>query len=119
MTPNPIATLKKGLAEFSKKIKARKDKLTDKLAKNEKISDEDEHWLDHEANMVDEQRVLDTLEAASDYEREVGRLDENSKGIVKKLREWAGDTSIVAGQKRQRKKDSLLYMMQELKKIRL
>ena len=67
MAPNPIATLKKGLVEFSKKIKARKDKLTDKLAKNEKISDDDEHWLDHEANMVDEQRVLDALEAASDY----------------------------------------------------
>ena len=66
MAPNPIATLKKGLVEFSKKIKARKDKLIDKLVKNE-ISDDDEHWLDHEANTVDEQRVLDALEAASDY----------------------------------------------------
>ena len=69
MAPNSIATLKKGLAQFSKKIKARKDKLTDMLAKNEKISDDDEHWLDHEANTVDEQRVLDILEAASDYEK--------------------------------------------------
>ena len=115
--PNPVATLKKGLAEFSKKIKARKDKLTDQLAKNEKISDDDEHWLDHEANTVDEQRVLDILEAASDYEKEVGRLDENSKGIVKKLREWAGETNKVPGQKRQRRKDSLLCMIRKLTHI--
>ena len=110
MAPNPIATLKKGLAEFSKKVKAHKDKLTDMLAKNEKISDDDEHWLDHEANMVDEQRVLNILETASesDYKKELGRLDANSKGIVNKLREWAGDK--VAGQKHQRE-DPLLCMM--------
>lgn len=114
MAPNPISTLKKGLSKFSLKIKARKDKLMDMLAKNEKLSDDDEHWLDHEANTVDEQRVLDILEAASDYEKEVGGLDANSKGIVKKLQEWAGDTSKVAGQKRQRK-DPLLLMMQKLK----
>ena len=95
MAQNPIATLKKGLLEFSKKIKARKDKLIDKLAKNEKLSDDDEHWLDYEANTVDEQRVLDILEAASDYEKEIGRLDGKSKGIVK-LREWAGDTNKAA-----------------------
>ena len=103
-SPNPVATLKKGLAEFSKKIKARKDKLTEKLANKEQISSSDEHWLDHEANTVDEQRVLDILEAASDYEKEVGRLDENSKGIVEKLQEWAGGMNKPAGQKCKRTK---------------
>ena len=117
MAPNPIATLKKGLVEFSKKIKARKDKLTDKLAKNEKISDDDEHWLDHEANTVDEQRVLDALEAASDYKKEIGRLDENSKGIVKKLQEWAGDTNKVPSKKRQCRKNSLLLHDAETKTV--
>ena len=115
MAPNPISTLKKGLAQFSKKIKACKDKLMDILAKNKKISDDDEHWLDHEANTVDEQRVLDILEAASDYEKEVGRLDANSKGIVKKLWEWAGDTSKVAGQKHQHKDGSLAVRDAETK----
>ena len=56
MAPNPIATLQKGLL---KKIKACKDKLIDKLVKNKKLSDDDKQWLDHEANTVDEQRVLD------------------------------------------------------------
>ena len=68
-----------------------------------------------EANTVDEQHVLDILEAASDYEKEVGRLDANSKGIVKKLREWAGDTSKVAGQKRQCKDGSLAVRDAETK----
>ena len=104
---------------FPKKFKARKDKLTDNLAKNEKISDDDEHWLDHEANTVDEQRtrVLDALEAASDYEKEIGRLDENSKGIVKKLQEWAGDTNKAPSKKRQRRKNSLLLHDAETKTV--
>ena len=103
MAPNSIATLKKGLAKFSKKIKARKDNLLTKLENNEQISSSDEHWLDHEVNTVDEQCVLDILEAASDYKKEVGKFDEHLKGIVEKLREWAGDTSKIAGQKRQRR----------------
>jgi hypothetical protein len=30
-----------------------------------KLHKVDEHWLDHEGNIVDEQRVIETLEAAS------------------------------------------------------
>ena len=46
MAQNPVATLKKGLLEFSKKIKVHKDNLLiDKLAKDEILSDDDEHWL--------------------------------------------------------------------------
>jgi len=41
------------------------------------ISSADEHWLDHEANIVDEQRVIENLEAASDYERGLARLDDD------------------------------------------
>jgi len=52
--------------------------------------------------MVDEQRVIDTLEAASDYERGVKRLDGPGKAIVTKLRELAGDLAKVAGKKRKR-----------------
>jgi hypothetical protein len=51
----------------------------------------DEQWLDNEANTVDEQQVLDTLESASDYEWGLECLDDGRKAIVKKLREWAGD----------------------------
>jgi hypothetical protein len=62
MAPKPIDSLKKGLAKFSKQIKARKDELNAKLLRRETISPAEEEWLDHEANTVDEQHVLDELE---------------------------------------------------------
>jgi hypothetical protein len=69
MAPKPLDILKRGLTKFSEKIKACKDDLCAKLSRRETISSADEWWLDHKANTVDEQRVLDVLEAASDYER--------------------------------------------------
>lgn len=102
MAPKPLEILKKGLDKFSKKIKTRKDALTLKLSRRESISSADERWLDHEANTVEEERILQDLEEASDYERGFERLDDNGKAIVKKLREWAGDLMKVAGNKRKR-----------------
>ena len=100
MAPKPLDILKEGLTKFSKKIKVRKDELNVKLSWKETISSTDEQWLDYKVNTVDEQHVLDDLEAASDYERGLARLDATGKGIVKKLREWAGDLAKVAGKKR-------------------
>ena len=102
MAPNPLESLKKGLANFSKQIKDRKDELNSKLRQKETISPADEEWLDNEANTIDEQRILDQLEAASDYERGLERLGENGRAIVAKLRKWAGDLVTVAGNKRKR-----------------
>jgi len=64
MAPKPLEVLRKGLARFQETIKTRKNELTAKLARAETISSSDEHWLDDEANTVDEERVLDTLESA-------------------------------------------------------
>ena len=80
--PKPLEILKKGLNNFSKKIKARKDTLTLKLLRKETISSADEQWLDHEANTVEEERILLDLEQASDYERGFERLNEDGKAIV-------------------------------------
>jgi len=98
MAPKPLEVLRKGLARFQETIKTRKNELTAKLARAETISSSDKHWLDDEANTVDEERVLNTLESASDYERGLGHLGEDGKAIVKKLREWAGDFKL-AGNK--------------------
>lgn len=57
----------------------------------------DEHWLDNEANTIDEQHIIYALESSSDYERGLGCLDEQGKATVKKLREWAGDIAKAAG----------------------
>ena len=100
MAPKALEVLRKGLAKFTETIKTRKKELSAKLARTETISSSDEHWLFNDANTVDEQRVLETLESASDYERGLERLDKDGKAIVKKLREWAGDLVKVAGKKR-------------------
>jgi len=85
MTPKPLDVLKKGLSKITQGFKVRRDELNAKLARKESISSSDEYWLDHEGNTVDEQRVIDTLEAASDYERGVKRLDGPGKAIVTKV----------------------------------
>lgn len=43
------------------------------------MSEADKQWLDHEGNVVEEQVLLDKLEAASDYERAVGKLGDPEK----------------------------------------
>jgi hypothetical protein len=60
------------------------------LANKERIPDDDGEWLDNEANLVDEQRVLEDLEAASDYERGVSRLDTKRKAAWARMKELAG-----------------------------
>ena len=58
--------------------------------------------MDNEANTIDEERILETLETTSDYEQGVDQLDEEEKAIVKRLREWAGDLVKETGNKRKR-----------------
>jgi hypothetical protein len=48
------------------------------------------HFLDHEANLVDEDRVVQELDDASDYERGVERLNEKDKSVWRKLLELGG-----------------------------
>ncbi|KAF8235815.1 hypothetical protein L208DRAFT_1254948 [Tricholoma matsutake] len=99
MALKSLEVLKKGLARFKETIKTHKKELSTKLARAETISSSDKHWLDNEANTVDEEHALNTLESASDYKRGLGCLDKDGKAIVKKLREWAGDLVKVAGNK--------------------
>jgi len=77
--------------------KAEKEKLQAQLHEKKSISSLDEKWLNNEANLVDEQQVLEVLEKALDYKRGLGRLDEGQKGVIRTLREVAGDLSKVIG----------------------
>ena len=99
MSPKPLEILKQGFWNLSQKIKKRKDELDAKLKRSETISSADEQWLDNEANIIDEQCVLEQLESASDYERGVTHLDDKGKAIVKKLKEWAGELPKITGKK--------------------
>jgi hypothetical protein len=81
-------------------VKTKKEKLEARLAEKKSISSQDERWLDHDTNLVDEQLVLEALENASDYERGLERLDEEQKSVVRRLREVAGDLAKMVGKKR-------------------
>ena len=105
MSPNPLEVLKSGFSVLFGKIKDRKDKLNTKLSRGEAISPSDEHWLDNEGNTIDEERILEALESAPDYEKAAAELDSNGQEIVRKLKEWAGhgaSVAKVAGNKRKR-----------------
>ena len=69
------------------------------MAEKRSSSSQEEKWLDNEANLMDEQQVLEALEKASDNERGLSQLDEVKKGVVRKLQEVAGDLTKVAGKK--------------------
>ena len=64
----------------------------------------DEDWLDGEGNLVNEERVVQDLEEASDYERGLGRLDAEGRGIVQKLQVLGHGQSAAVGKKRKCKK---------------
>jgi hypothetical protein len=102
MALKPLDVLKKGLKLLQRRVKAKREEIQARLADKKSISSQEEKWLDNEANLVDEQQVLDTLEKASDYERGFGRLDDGQKDMVRRLREMAGDLAKTVGKKRKR-----------------
>ena len=65
MSKNPLYVLQKSLAKFNDSVKERKDNLLACLNRKERISDEDEEWLDNAGNTVDGEAVLDLLENTS------------------------------------------------------
>jgi len=67
MVLQPLEILRKGLKVLTNHIKLRKDTLQAQLAEARSISSEDEQWLDYDANLVDEQCILDALEDAPDW----------------------------------------------------
>jgi hypothetical protein len=87
----PLDILKKGLESLRNDVKTKRDRLLAQLAEKKPITSSDEHWLDNDANLVDEEWILEALEKASNYERGVERLDDKGKAIMMKLRELAGD----------------------------
>ncbi|KAJ7794662.1 hypothetical protein B0H14DRAFT_2922691, partial [Mycena olivaceomarginata] len=81
-----LDAIKRGLTSFQGTQKSRKDALLARLARKEKISDEEEHWLDNDANNVDECALIQELETASDFERGMARLDSAKQKLLAKLK---------------------------------
>jgi hypothetical protein len=86
----PLDILKNALSKLKKSTEKRRKALLDLLSKKEKLSDTDEDWLDTGGNLVDEQRVIEELDTASDFERGVQRLSDNGRAALGRLRQAAG-----------------------------
>ena len=72
----------------------RKNDLLAHLSRKEKLSAEDE-WLDHDANLVDEEALVDTLDEASDYKRILAMLDMNKQSLIQKLMGYGAEKADV------------------------
>jgi hypothetical protein len=68
-------------------LPTRKDNLLACLNRKEKISDEDEEWLDNACNLVDKEAVVDLLENVSDFECGLTWLTSQQKSVIEKLKE--------------------------------
>jgi len=76
MSPDPLDILKKELVNLQSPARETKSRLLTRLANHKIITEKEEHWLDHDTTLVEEEQVIEELEKASDYEQGLGRLDE-------------------------------------------
>jgi hypothetical protein len=100
MPSNILKALEKGLQKLKNDLEARKRKIQEKLSRKEKLTSDDEAWMDGEGNTVDEDRVVDALKRAHTPERVLREMDDGDKAVVDKLRGLAGDVPKKAGEKR-------------------
>ncbi|KAG6832873.1 hypothetical protein H0H87_012806, partial [Tephrocybe sp. NHM501043] len=90
MSTKTLETLKAGLAKLKEQVKVCQGSFLKHLHEKKPILDVDEQWLDHEGNLVNEEKVLKVLENASDYEHGLERLNTQDKTLVEKLKEVGG-----------------------------
>ncbi len=81
-----IAELEHGFSVLERQFEQRRASLLARLVKQERLSPEDEHWLDNEGNLADERAILDVLSTASDLTEAVDGLTENQKAAFQRLR---------------------------------
>ena len=81
-----LGILLRGLQKLKKGVEERREKLQEELKAKQKISDEDEAWLDGAGNLVDEEHVIQLLKDAADYEKGLEQLSNGDRDVVERLR---------------------------------
>jgi len=107
----PLDVLKKGLTKLRDQIQERKVKLVAALKAGQPISELDQEWLDGEGNLIDEERVVEDLDKASDYERGIERLGLQDKTVVQKLQKLGGGGKSDAPSKKRKRRDLEIFMV--------
>ncbi|KAF8979066.1 hypothetical protein BDQ17DRAFT_1439743 [Cyathus striatus] len=99
----PLKTLKAGLVKAKQHIKEKHNALLACLMHSEKISEEEEAWLDHgDGNLAEETVIVDNLDHASGYEQGLSHLNSQQESLVEKLRDLGKNItgSSIPGRKR-------------------
>lgn len=99
---SPIDALRKGIKKLEDQHGERKKKLLATLKAKQTISEDDQDWLDGAANLVDEERVIEALESAADYESAVRTLNTRDQAIFETLTKLASGGGGGHGTKRKR-----------------
>jgi hypothetical protein len=91
MLPISLELLKTGLEKLKHDIEPRKKDILCRQKKGQRISADDKQWLDDKANLVDEERIFNTLAHAKSFETELAKLGEHGREVVEKLVRCAGN----------------------------
>ncbi|KAG6874357.1 hypothetical protein C0992_007832, partial [Termitomyces sp. T32_za158] len=102
MSKSPLEVLKTGISRLKSETETRKQHILSQLLRKEKVSDIDENWLDNDANLVDEEAIIEFLDKASDYEHALAQLNTHQKSVVERLTDLGGGLKSAVGIKKKR-----------------
>ncbi|KAF8642060.1 hypothetical protein AX14_009760, partial [Amanita brunnescens Koide BX004] len=74
-----------GLQKLKKEVTECRERLQAELKAKQKISEEDEVWLDGAGSLVDEECVIQLVRDAVDYEKGLEQLSNGDKDVIKRL----------------------------------
>ncbi|KAH0825866.1 hypothetical protein J3R83DRAFT_7789, partial [Lanmaoa asiatica] len=99
-------------AKLCEQVRERKARLTSILRAGGSILDNDQEWLDGEGNLIDEERVVEVLDDAFDYECGLQRLGPEGKIVVQQLEKLVGGGKSDDPSKKQKCRHIFLFQCQ-------
>ena len=82
MFSDPLDILKKKLVNLQSQARKTKNKLLIKLVNHKIITEEEEHQLNQDANLIEEKQIIEELKKISNYEQGLKRLDKIKKKVI-------------------------------------
>ena len=82
MFSDPLDILKKKLVNLQSQARETKNKLLIKLVNHEIITEEEEHWLDQDTNLIEKKQIIEELKKVSNYKQELEKLDKIKKKVI-------------------------------------
>jgi hypothetical protein len=99
---NSLNSLILGLQIIQSQVQDRKLRLMTDMRAGKELTESEEEWLDHAGNLVDEERIVELLKNASDYQKAFECLNKEDKGVVERLQALGSKGKAVISKKRRR-----------------